>query len=367
MNVRLLLLASISLASASASVAACDGPVLWSGPDDGGSLRDANGLDANPSTLDAGVDGSDATLDGSAAGDGSCESIAWPAMLAASITPLQTVANLNMNQSGPSAVTLAYGETVNCPATVFDGGNLPGSVAAAWGPANDVSFMYDVAAPNLFYTLEVSGAYTGTLSFHSRAGGAYGDHSYLIGVNQLLRDGTPFTIDWTGSSATVVTAASIGSVNELFDAMMATFAPTYPVETDCYDSQDCIIVPNEDPDEDAGTPAYAVFGVRPLKIYVETLINTSVPHDLYFIFTAGPDLSYSANGDDAGTDAGPLPGMDAGGGVNVPAGCEYSSGDLRGSCGAPTSPLCQAGFVPYSCRDYPQSGYIATCCPGDGG
>ena len=367
MNQRLVLMASIVLGSASAGLFACDGPVLWSGPSDGGSPEDANDLDVNQPGLDA-TPGHDGGADGGQSdGATSCQAKAWPAMLAAAITPLQSIANLNMNESGPGATTLAYGETVNCPATFLDAGAYQGAAVAAWGPSNDVEFQYDLASPNLIYELQLTGAYAGTLAFHSRTGGAYGNHTYVIGVNQLSRDGSPFAIDWTGSSADQVAEPAITSVSELFDGIMATFAPTSPVESaDCYDAVDCLIVPDDLAFEanDGGIPSSAVFGVRPLKIYVQIPVGSSVPNELYVLFTGGPDLQNPAQ-DDAGT----MTGIDAGGAVSLPkVGCVYGSADLWGSCASPTGPLCnQAGFAPFSCRDYPQSGYVVTCCPTDGG
>ena len=359
MRLRGLVLAGIVVAPNAVALAACQGTVLWSNPPDdggGGDSGDGGGL-----PVDSG--GSpDADAEGGTVSSLDCPTIAWPKMLAAPIVPLQTIANLNLSQGGPLSMTLAYGESVNCPVTPSDAGSYPSTVWATWGANADVSFAYRVDAPHLFYLLQLTGAYSGTLTFHSRPGGAYGNHQYVIGLNKLLRDGTPFHIDWTGTSATVVTPASIASATELFDGMMATFAPTYPVETDCYAAHDCIIVPDDLAFEanDGGIPSSAVVGFRPLKIYVQMPVGTSMPN-MFYMWLAGSDAP------DA--DAGSPPGMDAGGGIAVPSGCELDSWDRFGSCAQPVVPLCgeRTTWVPLSCRDWPQSGYVVTCCPPDGG
>jgi hypothetical protein len=284
-------------------------------------------------------------------------------MLAAPIVPLQSMANLNTNASGPQKLTLAYAESVNCPSTPVDAGPHPGTTTAAWGPNNEVLIDYGLDAPNLLFMFTLNPGYTGTLTFHSRAGGAFGNHQYVISPSALLRDGAPFTIDWTGSTATVVQPAAIAAVNELFDAAMATFLPSFPAEQDCYAASDCNIVPNDLFFEANGTGAdSAIFGFRPLKTYVQMPVGTSTPNQVYAFVTGGPDMQDPS-------DAGPFTGMDAGGGVLPPSGCARASGDIWGSCAHPVKPLCdkKPTWTPSSCRDYPQSGYVVTCCPPDGG
>jgi hypothetical protein len=340
----------VTIACGASGAVACSGQVLWS-----------TGQSAEQSE-DAGASGNDAGVTANDAG-GTCQERAWPAMLAAPIVPLQSVANLNWNHDGPAAVTLAYAESVNCPSKAlgpsegYDGGSH-----AAWGPADDVSFDYGNDAPHLFNTLFLRGGYTGTLAFHSRSGGAFGSHQYALGVGAITRDGAPFAIDWTGTSASSLSAATIASVTELFDGLMATFAPTYPAESDCHATGDCVIVTSATLD-DGGAAPNATFGFRPLKIYFDVPTGTSAPFDIYAFLTGGADLMNPP------IDGGALVGADGGGGITAPAGCRAIGRDLWGSCEKPTTPLCgdQPGWTLYSCRDYPQSGFVATCCRTDGG
>jgi hypothetical protein len=76
----------------------------------------------------------------------------------------------------------------------------------------------------------LSGAYTGEVSFSSRANGAFGDHTYSIGIGKLNRDGAAWVIDWTNASA---------AVNEIFDAVNATFVPAFPVTSNCNSDNAC--------------------------------------------------------------------------------------------------------------------------------
>src|SRR5262249_45630866 len=83
--------------------------------------------------------------------------------------------------------------------------------------------------------LTLTTGYEGKLAFHSRAKGAWGDHSYELavddgssdagdgGVSGILRDGVPFTPDlyFNGGLAT-------DWANEIYDGLMATFQPGTP-------------------------------------------------------------------------------------------------------------------------------------------
>ncbi len=75
--------------------------------------------------------------------------------------------------------------------------------------------------------------YRGRLEFHSRAGGAYGSHQYAVSIasaggtgGEILRDGAPFAPDWNASPFN-------GWANELYDGLIATFAPSLPAVSDC--------------------------------------------------------------------------------------------------------------------------------------
>jgi hypothetical protein len=352
-------------------------------PDDSGAGQDSpstsdTGVDArSDATLDAGTDsgpvtGQDAGTDADAgdsghdadadAGDGdsgqdadaeagtTCNTAtAWPAMLAGPIIPLSSIANLNMNQAGPGVAPFSYAESVNCvPTFVPDAGDVYSDLAYWGGPNQDVQVNYTKSAPVNVFAVTVQGAYTGTLTFNSRTGGAFGTHAYSIGVGHLTRDGSPMTIDWAGGPGV--------AINEIADGLYATYAPNYPPVTHCGFVGDCLIVADDRSNPDGG-PGNALFGVRPVKIYVGMPAGTSVPSLLYAYFDG-------AFGGDAG------PGLSGDAGIpDPPAGCTPTGG-ITGSCALNSATACSTrlpGTSPYSCRDWPQHGFEVTCCPTDAG
>jgi hypothetical protein len=178
--------------------------------------------DTTPShPSDAGVDG-DATT--------ACNpATAWPAMLAAAISPLHTAANLDLNHDGTGLVSLAYAESVNCALTAVADAGVAGESEGTWGTHQEVAVYTDVSTSDVA-SLIVGAGYTGAISFSSRAGGPYGSHTYEIGIGKLDRDGAPMVVDWTNPGS---------AVNELFDGINATFAPSQPAVTNCNSNDAC--------------------------------------------------------------------------------------------------------------------------------
>jgi hypothetical protein len=321
-----------------------------------------------------GVDASDATVQDSAlsvadggghatdaAPDAACS---LSAALGSPILPLRQIAGLNYNESGPGLVSLSYAQSVLCGSGTIeeDAGADPGMTLVTWGAHQDLTAEYD--DNGLLYLMTASGSYSGSLQFNSRTGGAYGaGHSYVIGVGRLTKDGAPFVIDWGGSPG--------AQVNEIFDGMMATFAPSYPVDPDCTADGTCIVGDLTCTCTDDGgsgkfcsdggcTPGKSYFGLRTVKIYA--VMNgdaTSIPSTIYTVFDGEPGLP------DAG-----VPGVPGDGGLALPAGCvQENGGGIGATCEDPYSPLCSnlPGTTVVSCQDWPQSGLTVTCCPTDGG
>jgi hypothetical protein len=297
---------------------------------------DDDAADANPTPADAGPD-----ADGSAT---ACDPVAaLKALLAAPIAPLHAIANLDMNETAPGVATLAYAESVNCAPTLITDSGIATQGEGYWGANQDVQIYFNATAPSYVTQIDLQGAYTGKISFSSRVGGAYGNHTYAIGIGVLQRDGVAMTIDWAGTPKT--------AINEIFDGLVATFAPTYPAEVDCQADNDCLIEPHDDSNPDGG-PGNAIVGVRPVAIYFGMPSGTSTPSLFYTFFGGGENL-----------DGGPgVPGD--GGYAAPPAGCLFG-GSPFGSCESPTTPLCsnQPGTTEHSCHDFPQHGYMASCCP----
>jgi hypothetical protein len=247
-------------------IVACSPSSLVAGVD----TMDSGGPDTSmPSGGEAGMGetGSEATtgtpMDAGEAG--SCESRAWPLMLAAPIVPLAKVANLDMNHGGAGIVSLTYAQSVNCPLTTYayDGGWLnppswPAQLHGTWGSQQDVLVSSDPTTSDLT-SVYLQGGYAGAISFTSRTGGAYGSHSYTLGIGQLTRDGTPMTINWTGPSP----------FDEIFDGLLATFAPAVASVQACILDSGCYwgwASPGGS-DVDAGQDAY-YFVIKPLALGV---------------------------------------------------------------------------------------------------
>jgi hypothetical protein len=97
--------------------------------------------------------------------------------------------------------------------------------------------------------------YTGTIEWKSRTGGTFGDHTYSAKVgDSIQRDGAPFVIDWTNQDAADKAAT------ELFDGLVATFAPSLPGESvNCRTSQHCLLTHLDTGD--------AIFGARDVHFY----------------------------------------------------------------------------------------------------
>ncbi len=97
-----------------------------------------------------------------------------------------------------------------------------------WGPNEEVTVWYNLDS-HIIYQVD---GYVGTLTFQSRAGGAYGTHSYVISPGSVKRDGVDFTINFD--------AYPSPSVNEIYDGIMATFQSSTAAISDCYSAETCL-------------------------------------------------------------------------------------------------------------------------------
>jgi streptogramin lyase len=272
-------------------------------------------------------------------------------MLAAPIVPLSSLANVDLNESGFATVPLAYFESVNCagtPAALAGLSDVPGALAFTWGWNGDIYAEFAPGGAQVLSFLQITGGYTGTLSFTSRIAGAYGSHTYVLGLHTLQRDGAPFAIDWTNQTS--VEAA----VNELYDALLATYAHTFP-SSDCIASRECIAVLSPTNSSTFGAPDW-VLGIRPLRLYV--IVNGGDINEIYSFFSGW--FAYD----------GGVPGVAGNSGTpNQAIGCMGSTA-IGGSCETPPQVICAAdGGTPVvtACEDLPAEGYVAECCPEDGG
>ncbi len=106
-----------------------------------------------------------------------------------------------------------------------------GSLANIWGDNGEIYAVYRVANHKLLELLLLPG-YLGTIDLTSRDG----QHTYKIPLGiQLQKDSANMELHWATDRNFLEEA------NELYDAMIATFAPGFPPDTDCQASRRCII------------------------------------------------------------------------------------------------------------------------------
>jgi len=229
-----------------------------------------------------------------------------------------------------------------------EAGADPGTTLIYWGPSQD--FVAEYFASGDLDDVSVGPTYTGKVTFQSRSAGAYGSgHVYKLGMGSITKDGAPFAIGWGANPA--------AGINEIYDGMMATFAPSYPAIADCTAINTCFV---DDQSQDDGGAQESYFGIRPLVFYVG-MVGQSNPNTIYTFFVGGTVLP---------ADAG-VPGLSGDGGLSLPnANCVQMGPSALGySCAdPPAAGFCSKapGDVPVECQDWPV-GYTVTCCPADGG
>ena len=294
---KLPLVAALALASAASFAVACSsgddtspssdaGPDVTQAPDGGhdSSAPDANaqapdsggdstapdaGGDA-PSTSDGGLDAQDSSADAAPDGGepdgGACdvdaeatpnlggnqctaaqEQTAWTAMDSQPILLVPSrAAGLNLGRAVAQVDAGFFGiDDAGAPLTVDEAvqtncqlqsiGDVNGTCvdwSAYWGSNSEVIAELDVATRQIYY-LGLENGYVGKLSFKS----ADATNSYSIMINEpIMKNSTALTLDWTNTTALAATA------DELYRALLATFAPSLSVSaTNCQTSGDCAI------------------------------------------------------------------------------------------------------------------------------
>ncbi len=106
-----------------------------------------------------------------------------------------------------------------------------GSLANYWGDNAEIVANYRVSNHKIIGTLLRPG-YLGTIALTSRDK----KHNYTVPIaSQVQKDGVNWELHWS------TTKNFLDEANELYDAMIATFAPGFPQDTDCQASRRCII------------------------------------------------------------------------------------------------------------------------------
>lgn len=202
---------------------------------DGGGAggKDASGQGGTGAAGSAGFAGQTGGTSGAAGSAGSGPIVCdpafkaerWAAMVQEPIIPPKGGAGIDLT-GGPSwkGITLEEAEKINCK------GKPAGENMVSWGDNDEVLFAYE-ATTHKGVALDFWPGYLGTLDFKSRDGA----HSYRIAISaEVTRDGQPFPMDWFG-------AGFNAKVDELGDALMATFAPEQPpdVSSSCSSNGVC--------------------------------------------------------------------------------------------------------------------------------
>lgn len=273
----------------------------------------------------------------------------WAKMLTEAIAPPLDVAGLCLNGSPRNPKDTSCGNPSGCCTTdswpglsvetamkppnptTLEGGNCQGigagggvcgenqndtCGAVVWGDNGEVGFSYDFAT-HLIDQLTIQLGYTGLMSFHS----FNGHHKYTLGFGvPITKDGKPYLINWndyTGKAGDLGDdnqdcSEGVGcSVNEIFRAMMATYAPiigySWTATDDaneqgvgCANDGKCLYAPEGD--------GFWYFGIRPLGTYLRFLYGSpqpivSQPNNMYIDYakfipgsTLAPTLAVNQQG-----------------------------------------------------------------------
>lgn len=180
------------------------------------------------------------------------QAAAFERMVSAPIVPPRMFGGLDIAGSSWTGATVEDAEQTLCQASAL-GGDVE-TKTYSWGPNGEVLVSANRESNKIDF-IQLNRGYRGTLEFRSRADGPrpnpFGQHTYSLGLDRpLQRDGQTWAFDWSNAK----------QATELFDAMMATFAPDLPsTQDDCTVDGSCVAR--------MGPPGEAYFGARPLGFY----------------------------------------------------------------------------------------------------
>lgn len=173
----------------------------------------------------------------------------WAKMVNEPIKPPRVYAGIDMAKTDLwEGITIEDAEHINCQATNL-GGNGDGTATSCWGDNCEVVFTYDTTT-HIVVQMEMRLGYNGTVSATSKDG----KDKYELGVGRISKNGTQFFINWKDD------AQARKDITELYNAVIATYAPTVAQSDDCTADANCLYLP------DAGDGT-GIFGFRPLAIY----------------------------------------------------------------------------------------------------
>jgi hypothetical protein len=170
----------------------------------------------------------------------------WAAMVQAPIIPPVKVAQLDLAGLDPTGkietwngLTIEQAEQINCQSTnvgdYFGDGNQDNS----WGDQGQVIAEY-LVSNHLIDAMIINNGYVGSMDFKSRDG----KHTYSMPVGTpILKDGMPYPpLQWSVAGYPFGRSPAMNaSVNEFYDALIATFAPGLPSVPDCAQAGTCVV------------------------------------------------------------------------------------------------------------------------------
>ncbi len=209
------------------------------------------GTASGPATVGAGVGGG-APVDCSP----SKLAAVWSAMVQAPIMLPGKAGQLDLAGPKGMGLSLLQAESIDCQCAAMLGGTGGsgaggsgaggGNTGGPWGDGTDVCAFGDNQEVWFTYTpsndigtiLTVWPGYAGALAAKSRDGA----HTYGFSVltAPVQKDGLSFNLDWNLAGFNQNPAFD-AEINELYDALIATYAPSLPVDTDCQSSGNCVV------------------------------------------------------------------------------------------------------------------------------
>jgi hypothetical protein len=126
---------------------------------------------------------------------------------------------------GPPPLTEPAAEQILCQGKMLGDVYGDGTSIESWGDKGEAWLAFIPPMMLLGKTISLWPGYTGTLAATSRDG----MHTYAILISgPIQKDGATFTLDWSKQMNLQ------GAVNELFDALLATFMPALLPVPDCF-------------------------------------------------------------------------------------------------------------------------------------
>ena len=226
---------ALSLPLLSFALVACeDGPNQTYNPVPAG----ASGIFNNGNT-DAAVDPGRAGFQVDAGGtnkvvlcDGPTKQKTWAGAFQKPILPPRQAAGLDVAGGETwKGLTIEEADKTLCQSDNFGDLRGDGTLFNGWGDNGEIYVNYRVSNHKIIGFLLFAG-YNGTIDLTSRDG----QHTYTIPVGaQIQKDSSNFELHWASDKN------FLDEGSELYDAMIATFAPGFPADTDCQASRRCIV------------------------------------------------------------------------------------------------------------------------------